>query len=318
MNRSAMCIRMLQLLQTRGFMTRDELAEELQTNHRNIAEFRKELEAAGYEIEGMLGRYGGYRLQKDALLPSVGLYENEIKAMKEAATYLQSHKDFLYGKEIQTAFTKMLSQVHHKEDVQSIYMSDEQVVISKAMKDMIAFFELAIKEQYTLKVLYRSMKEQDASVVHIHPYEILFHHGAYYCLAYSLKAKDFRIFKFSDERMKGAQVTSMKFRRETPFDSKKYIGKSGLIKDDAYAIEILIERENALLIAEKRIGINPKMEWISPTTLKLTTIIEGKLEAIRFVLSLGDHGKLLSPLELVEEVKAQIHSLSEYYNADNC
>lgn len=317
MNRSALCIQMLQLLKTRGFMTCDELAEELQTNRRNIAEFRKELEVAGYEIESLLGRYGGYRLSKDALLPSVGLYEDEIKAMKEAATYLQSHNDFLYGKEIQSAFTKMLSQVHHKEDVQSIYMNDEQVVISKTMKDMIAFFEVAIKDQHVIRILYRSMKEQDATVVHIHPYEILFHHGAYYCLAYSLKAKDFRIFKFSEERLKEAQVTTMKFHRETPFDSKKYIGKSGLIKDDAYAIEILIEHENALLVAEKRVGINPKIEWISPTTLRLTTIIEGKLDAIRFVLSLGKHGKLLSPPELVEEVKAQVQSLCAYYNPDN-
>ena len=52
MKRCAACIRMLQLLRSRGFMTREELAQELNTNVRNILEYRKELEEVGYVIEG--------------------------------------------------------------------------------------------------------------------------------------------------------------------------------------------------------------------------------------------------------------------------
>ena len=48
MKRCAACIRMLQLLRSRGFMTREELAQELNTNGRNILEYRKELEEVGY------------------------------------------------------------------------------------------------------------------------------------------------------------------------------------------------------------------------------------------------------------------------------
>ena len=55
MKRCAACIRMLQLLRSRGFMTREELAQELDTNVRNILEYRKELEEAGYVIEGTTG-----------------------------------------------------------------------------------------------------------------------------------------------------------------------------------------------------------------------------------------------------------------------
>ena len=57
MKRCAACIRMLQLLRSRGFMTREELARELDTNVRNILEYRKELEEAGYVIEGTTGKY---------------------------------------------------------------------------------------------------------------------------------------------------------------------------------------------------------------------------------------------------------------------
>ena len=58
MKRCAACIRMLQLLRSSGFMTREQLAAELDTNVRNILEYRKELEEACYVIEGTTGKYG--------------------------------------------------------------------------------------------------------------------------------------------------------------------------------------------------------------------------------------------------------------------
>ena len=59
MNRTGLTIKMLTLLKARGKMSTKELAEELETNPRNIREFRKELELAGYVVEETRGRYGG-------------------------------------------------------------------------------------------------------------------------------------------------------------------------------------------------------------------------------------------------------------------
>ena len=84
MKRCAACIRMLQLLRSRGFMTREELAQELDTNVRNILEYRKELEEAGYVIEGTTGKYGGYQLKSGTLLPVAGLYEEELRSLQES------------------------------------------------------------------------------------------------------------------------------------------------------------------------------------------------------------------------------------------
>ena len=44
-----------------------ELAKELETNPRNIREFKKELVTAGYNIQEVKGRYGGYYLDEDCL-----------------------------------------------------------------------------------------------------------------------------------------------------------------------------------------------------------------------------------------------------------
>ena len=69
MNRTNLCIRMLQLLKARGKMNTTQLATELEVNPRNIREFKKELVLAGYNVEEVKGRYGGYILNDEYDLP---------------------------------------------------------------------------------------------------------------------------------------------------------------------------------------------------------------------------------------------------------
>ena len=68
MFRTALCIKMLMIFDV---VSIKELSEELETNPRNIPEYRKELEAAGYPIETVSGRYGGDRLKKTDFFPTV-------------------------------------------------------------------------------------------------------------------------------------------------------------------------------------------------------------------------------------------------------
>ena len=77
MSKTSLCIRMLGILYSRDIVSVSELADLLETNPRNIPEYKKELEAAGYYIESYPGRYGGYSLEKSMLFPTVRLTEKE-------------------------------------------------------------------------------------------------------------------------------------------------------------------------------------------------------------------------------------------------
>ena len=109
MNRTALCIRMLQLLKTRGRMQITELAQALETNPRNVREFRRELETAGYVIRQTRGRYGGYELDGEVLLPALALQREEEQALQEAGSYLRAHPDFVHQEAFQSALEKLLS-----------------------------------------------------------------------------------------------------------------------------------------------------------------------------------------------------------------
>lgn len=80
MNRTNLCIRMLQLLKARGKMNTTQLATELEVNPRNIREFKKELVLAGYNVEEVKGRYGGYILNDEYDLP-VTIFSDEQRML---------------------------------------------------------------------------------------------------------------------------------------------------------------------------------------------------------------------------------------------
>ena len=72
-----------------------------------------------------------------------------------------------------------------------------------------------------ISIFYKSMHANSFSSVRAHPYELLNDKGSYYCLGYSLKAKDFRKFKFSEECMQDLRILKSSFQRNTLFFSYK-------------------------------------------------------------------------------------------------
>ena len=85
MGKTSNCLKMLQILSSGRVYKGQELADILETNIRNIAEYRTELEMAGYYIEGIPGKYGGYRLITQSVIPTVRLNEAEQRALSSGA-----------------------------------------------------------------------------------------------------------------------------------------------------------------------------------------------------------------------------------------
>ena len=143
MNRSSLCIKMLQILNAHDFVTTKELAERLETNPRNIIEFKKELEVAGYEIESVKGRYGGYRLLDKASLPKIRLSEEEKQAMNSAYSYLKNHGDFLMMNDYTRAYEKIKSSLTFNSDQSDIYFHALDSKVDNECLEMIKLCEKA-------------------------------------------------------------------------------------------------------------------------------------------------------------------------------
>ena len=115
MGKTSYCLKMLQILSSGRVYKGQELAEILETNVRNIAEYRTELEMAGYYIEGIPGKYGGYRLITQSVIPTVRLNEAEQRALSSGAEYLKSRNDFPYSSDYEKAIGKVFAAVKHEQ-----------------------------------------------------------------------------------------------------------------------------------------------------------------------------------------------------------
>lgn len=94
MSKTSNCIRMLMILSDGNVHSISELSEKLETNPRNIIEYRKELEDSGYPIIGVPGKFGGYKIIKEDMFPCLKLTIEERKALSAGVGYLKARKDF--------------------------------------------------------------------------------------------------------------------------------------------------------------------------------------------------------------------------------
>lgn len=314
MNRSSLCIKMLQILNAHDFVTTKELAERLETNPRNIIEFKKELEVAGYVIESVKGRYGGYRLVDKAELPKIRLSESEKQAMNDAYSYLRNHSDFLNISEYTRAYEKIKSSLTFNSNQSDIFFHENNQKVNDGIKEMIQLCEKGKKDNLAITFEYKSLNSMDYQNIEFCPYEIMNIQGDYYCIGYSKTKHDFRIYKFSNARMRNMKILNKKFTKDIDFNVNAYIGKSGLMKDEIIEAEFIITGKNAILYSERPMGVNPQTYFDEKNQLHVKTLFEGKLSAMKFLCSLGSSCTLISPIELKNEMKEEILKMVENYS----
>lgn len=314
MSRSKDCIQMLMLLKARGTMNREQLAKSLHCNIRNIIEYKKVLEEAGYRITSRNGKYGGYTLDTSVLLPVLRFDRQESEALLKARRFLKYHEDFLEYPKVESAFDKLQALTPFKNHNQEYYLHADQVIVSPRIKNLLEQFKYAVNECLWMDIIYQGLKENIAGRIRIQPYELLHFKSAYYCLAYSLRAKDFRFFKLSEERLKHCSVNAEHFVRNADFNLNNYIGKQGLIHDESFSLEFILYDEVAKWMMEREMGIHMKKKWLDDKRLHVCMVMEGELQTIAFLLSLGAKCKLLAPTHLKMKMKTILHEMMDMYS----
>lgn len=313
MYRSALCLEMLKILNQRDLVTIETLAEKLETNPRNIPIFKKELEMAGYVIETVRGRYGGYRLSQKALLPVPKLTQQQHDALSSAVEYLAHQPDFLDLKEFEKAIEAIQSAVAFQKENDKIVFRNEKNERIDEMRHAIEICHKAIKESHCISFEYKSIHADSFQTVILHPYEVLNIQSQYYCLGYNRDKLSYRIYKFSELRMQKVKILESTFIRDTQFNVNQYIGKSGLMKDEGIELECIIDGDYSVYLYEKGIGVHSKMSWMDDKKLHVITFIEGKQAAMQFLGSLGSHVNIIKPLTLKEEMKQEVIKMLENY-----
>lgn len=316
MNRTALSIKMLQILYGRTTpISRDELADILETNKRNISEFKRELEIAGYRIYSISGRYGGYILDKNSIFPSLHLNDKEKESLLEALVFLKKQKSFQQYQNFESAIAKFISRdanVKVKEDV--TFIMDYRKDMSENETNMLLHIKEAIHECNVLTFEYLSNNATTFEKRKIQPYGCVVNEEGCYVLGYDMtlkKSHTYKYFKIIDNRMKNLIKEVEFFKRDRDFKITDHIGKHGLMKD-VIEVELEITGLHARLLNEKEVEnmIEKKYE---KGILYLRFMMEGNMRLKNFILSMGKDCRVLSPQHIQQGIYDELkESIRQY------
>ena len=252
MNRTNLCIRMLQLLKARGKMNTTQLASELEVNPRNIREFKKELVLAGYNVEEVKGRYGGYILNDQYDLPVTIFSDEQKDALVQSYKFMRTQKDFKPLPLYCDAMDKIIATSKISSNDSLHYMSNS-IKLDQKTSTMIDKTQQAINLGLCVLLSYQSLQDEPPKEFEVEPYEIIHYHKSYYLIGFSLLRKDYRMYRFSLERMYSCEISSRHFIRDNHFHLSNYIGEHSLIPLDLKQIQVRVyHNENGLRLFKEK------------------------------------------------------------------
>lgn len=262
----AQAIKMINYLASVKKATREELANVLETNVRNITEYRKELINAGYDIGYQNGVGGGYYLDGDNILPNPRLKESEKKALLEASSYLNARYDFLNKEEFNLALGKVLNSCYVNKDIDSPMIIDRFPLVMKEdeIKYRYNIISDALASKRKIKISYMSSKNRVSEHI-LHPYKIYMYNLAWFVLAFNETIHDVGYFKLN--RIEKIELLNDKYTISKTFNESNYLDQYGMKNNGEYiSVSIKLKAPYAALVKERIYGKNQQIISVDDNT----------------------------------------------------
>lgn len=320
MNKTVNCIEMLQLLSSgRSYKTK-ELAEFLDTNPRNIPEYKKELEECGYRFESMSGKYGGIKLLSSSLIPSISFTINEKRALSFAYYYLLNDKTLLFKDDYLMAMNKIFAGVNWESIKRHEVLVISEFKVNKSSKEIekiYTFFEESIETKEVVKITYLSNAKNKIEDK-IEPYKLFAKDLIWCLLAYSRNNERYVVVKLSCIKA---------YEKTGSFFSRDYFYNDHLLDDEfdssldgkPYHIKLKLDKSNSF-VKDNIYGKNQKIEEFEDGSFTLEFDMRNSNKIVSFILSFREGCEVLSPISIRDKVRLianRIYLKNCYIGDDN-
>jgi predicted DNA-binding transcriptional regulator YafY len=314
MNRTALSIRMLLLLKSRGKMKKKDIAEALETNPRNIIEFKRELEVAGYAIAYENGPYGGYYLMDRSIFPVAALSEKERIAVKRFDDFSEDYRNFLLYDHLKDAVTKILA-ASQSDIVSNTFLHViKKFPMSKDEQDLQDIYlkvHTGIQNRQKLMIRYDSLNSGNKKERIVHPYELFQYSDSWYMIAYEESKKTFICFKLV--RITYIDNLNDKFEFDKTFDVTQYIDNYGIKMDgQKMKVKLKLYAPHNRIVSERIIGEGQKMSHYDGYSI-LEVTMSGDFIIKQFILGMGKSCEVLAPKRLRESIHKELEAQLEVY-----
>ena len=313
MGKTAQCIKMLEILNSGRIYKTSELASMLETNTRNIIEYRKELEECGYYIISIPGRYGGYQLDVNNVMPVLTLTNKEKEVLLESYEYINSKNDFMNKEILDNVIGKIKTGINSEESYEPVISGQfyKLSMSNEKIKERYDFFNKTIRNKNICEITYDNLKYGPQKLI-IHPYQLFNYKNAWFLLA--LNPKVGKMWQFKLNRIIEYNKTDKKFIRMNNFNLNEYFKETGFInKEEKFHLEVLVRKVVYNLFRERIYGENQVIEEVDDDWHRVNVDVQN-INFIRdFILSCGCDLKVIQPLWLKEDIIKNINKSLELY-----
>ena len=315
-SKTAKCIKMLQILNRSGVVKIKDLAAMLETNERNIPEYKETLTNAGYPIACVRGPAGGYYLPKKVMFPSLHLLGEEKQALFEGYNYLLARNDFMHKKEFSAAMEKIASSIMQTETPQNTIVANRFPLAMPQDELEKRYFAISqcIATATIIEIEYLSLKNE-VSKRCLHPYKLYMYNNAWYVIGYDESKKDNRYFKLN--RIQNFTITPRSYVRiPITFNEREYIDDFGMKNNgEWYPIKLKLTGNFAMLVKERIYGKNQTIEAVDANTTILSVEMQNKDDIVSFVLGFRDQCEVLEPEWVKISILNILRSIQGKYDA---
>lgn len=317
MSKNDNMLTILWMLNSGAKITAKQIAEKLEINIRTVYRYIDSLCASGVPIISDTGHNGGYSLLSNFFRAPLIFDVDEQKALLHAAVFAkEAGYPFSEALSRSTEKLKMYSN-REQESIINRHLAGFEVInrdIDPSVKATLEELELAVANEYSVKIEYRTGHEEHPRQRVIDPYGMLYWNNKWYTIGFCHLRNEIRSFRA--ERILKIKQTQMMFKRPEAFSAKKYFLQNllpDLRKDEMISL-IIGGRSEALddLCIHWFLGHHLKERTSNQAVFLLDERVIHTYVP-NFLLSYGKAIQVIEPQSLKKKLVAVASELMEYY-----
>ena len=288
----------VQILLTEKKVTAEKLACHFEVSKRTIYRDIETLTLAQIPVYSEKGRYGGIGLIKNFMIDKSFLSQNEQNEILFALQSLNAVQDSKNN----ITLTKLNSIFNRKADDWievdfSRYGENDSILFEKIKN--------SILEKKVIKFIYFNTKGKKSKRT-VEPLKLWFKEKAWYLFAYCRKKKDIRQFKIA--RIKNLELTCEHFEREL---KKENLKNQNNVNGKGTKIVIEVDKSQAYRVYDEFFEENIAKK--ENENFEITIEIFENEWLYGYLLSFGEHLKVLKPARIREILAKKIEKMRENY-----
>lgn len=312
-------IKIDELLQTGKWYTAKEIVQAVDASY-SVRTIQRDLEylrdTLGAPIES--GSQGYRYYEKNFFIKNIQLTEGEVFSVAVLNPLLEQYRDTPLENQFRSVFQKITNCLPDKIMIDSTFLNPKITFIpdikEKINQELFNTVFDAMKNCRSLTFDYCPLQKSSFMERTLDPYHAVCQKGNWYIIGKCHDKGDVRIFSFG--RMKNAVMISNRFTIPKDFKTSDFFdSEMGVWLSDRtpLEVELLFDKEIATYAATRIFHSEQTMQEHEDGSVYLKFKTTQKKELIRFILGQGHTVKVLSPQELVEEVKAELEKTEELY-----